>query len=70
MAGKRVGLCPLFSLYHRVSKGVSMMCNEIIEVLKQLEKERSIPFPELMAALEGAIANAYRKHRHLSLIHI
>ncbi|GIV13226.1 MAG: transcription termination/antitermination protein NusA [Fimbriimonadales bacterium] len=65
MAGKRVGLCPLFSLYHRVSKGVSMMCNEIIEVLKQLEKERSIPFPELMAALEGAIANAYRKHRHL-----
>lgn len=40
------------------------MCNEIIELLKQLERERNIPLPELMATLEGAIANACRKQLH------
>lgn len=40
------------------------MCNEIIEILKQLERERNIPLPDLMATLEGAIANACRKHLH------
>ncbi|MDW8106519.1 MAG: NusA N-terminal domain-containing protein, partial [Armatimonadota bacterium] len=42
-----------------------MLCNEIIEVLKQLERERGIPFDELLATLEGAFANAYRKQMHL-----
>lgn len=42
-----------------------MQCNEIIEVLKQLERERNIPYDELVATLEGAIANAYRRQRHL-----
>ncbi|MCS7273183.1 MAG: transcription termination factor NusA [Fimbriimonadales bacterium] len=42
-----------------------MHCNEIIEVLKQLERERGIPLNELMATLEGAFANAYRKQMRL-----
>ncbi|MDT7960409.1 MAG: transcription termination factor NusA [Armatimonadota bacterium] len=42
-----------------------MVCNEIVEILKQLERERGIPYAELVATLEGAFANAYRKQMHL-----
>ncbi len=42
-----------------------MHCEEIIEALRQLERERHIPFDELMATLEGAFANAYRRQMHL-----
>lgn len=42
-----------------------MVCNEIVEVLKQLERERGIPYADLLATLEGAFANAYRKQMHL-----
>ncbi len=42
-----------------------MHCEEIIEALRQLERERHIPFEELMATLEGAFANAYRRQTHL-----
>ena len=42
-----------------------MHCEEIIVALRQLERERNIPFDELMATLEGAFANAYRRQRHL-----
>ncbi len=42
-----------------------MHCEEIIEALRQLERERNIPFNELMATLEGAFANAYRRQMHL-----
>jgi N utilization substance protein A len=42
-----------------------MQCEEIIAVLKQLERERHIPFDELMATLEGAFANAYRRQMQL-----
>jgi N utilization substance protein A len=43
-----------------------MVCSEIVEVLKQLERERGIPYADLVATLEGAFANAYRKQMHLS----
>lgn len=42
-----------------------MHCEEIISALRQLERERNIPFNELMATLEGAFANAYRRQMHL-----
>ncbi|MCS6918263.1 MAG: hypothetical protein NZM28_00660, partial [Fimbriimonadales bacterium] len=42
-----------------------MLCNEIVEVLKQLERERGIPYADLLATLESAFANAYRKQMHL-----
>ncbi|MCS7064916.1 MAG: transcription termination factor NusA, partial [Fimbriimonadales bacterium] len=42
-----------------------MHCEEIIGALRQLERERHIPFDELMAILEEAFAKAYRNQMHL-----
>lgn len=42
-----------------------MQCNEIVEVLRQLELERGIPYADLLATLETAFANAYRRQQHL-----
>lgn len=38
------------------------MNNELIEILRVLERERDIPLPVLWEALETALTNAYKRH--------
>jgi N utilization substance protein A len=43
------------------------MNKETIEALRQIEKEKSIPFDQLIEALEDALHSAYQKTAHAVL---